>query len=598
MKRNMNNLEIAELLRAMAASYEIRASANSRFRVIAYENAADAVEHLSSELKDLWDEGMLEDVSGIGPSIAKNLGEIFKTGKSRHFEHILSKIPKSVFELLDLTGVGPKRAYRLAIELNLPDKNPIKKLKRLALNGKIATLPGFGEESERDILKSIKEFEQKKETRMLISRAEEAVLPIINWLKKDRNVIEAVPLGSLRRRASTIGDLDLAVSTKNPEKVIKHFLNFPHKGRVLDQGDKYVSMLVPGNIQVDLRVHEPKSFGSLLQHFTGSKHHNIALREYALKKGLSLSEYGIKELNNKRGKVKPVGSEKEFYRCLGLQWIPPELREGDDEIEAARKKNLPELVELKDVKADLQIHSDFDIETSHDLGVSSMKEIVKKANELKYEYIAFTEHNPSQRGHSQKQIVEILKKKREKINILNSQLPDGTIKKVFNSLEIDILPDGKLPIDETGLSILDFALISIHSSFRLEKNKMTQRVLRALDYPNVKIFAHPTGRLIGKRESIELDWEKIFSFCKEKNIWIEINADPHRLDLPDYLVREAIAKGILLTLGTDAHSSLGMDNMRYGVDVARRGWAKKSDIINARNLKEFETLLKIQEAVR
>lgn len=587
----MNNLEIAKLLRNMAAAYEIKGGANTRFKVIAYENAADAVEHLSSEIKDLWDEGKLEDVSGIGPSIAKNLSEIFSTGKARHFESILSKVPPSVFELLKLTGVGPKRAHRLAIEFNLPDKNPTNRLKKLAQKGKIASLPGFGVESERDIIKSIIEYEQKTEARMLISRAEEVVGPILKWLKNDSAVIQALPLGSLRRRASTIGDLDLAVSTNNPQKVIKHFLNYPEKSRVLDQGDKFVSMLIPNNIQVDLRVHEPRSFGSLLQHFTGSKHHNIALREYALKKGLSLSEYGIKKLQSKNKKIIPINNEKKFYNSLGLEWIPPELREGGEEIETAKNNRLPKLLKLDDIKADLQIHSDFDIETSHDLGISSMKEIVKKANELNYEYIAFTEHNPSQKGHTQKQIVKILKKKRESINKLNSQLPKGTLKKIFNSLEIDILPNGNLPVGEDGLAILDFALVSIHSSFRIDKNKMTKRVLRALSQPNVKIFAHPTGRLIGKRESVELDWDKIFLFCKEHNIWIEINADPHRLDLPDYLVQEAVNSGILLTLGTDAHSSLGMNNMPYGVDVARRGWAKKSDIINTRNLKEFEILL-------
>jgi len=591
MKKNMNNLEIAELLRNMAAAYEIKGGANARFRVVAYENAADAVEHLSSEAKDLWDEGKLEEVNGIGPAMCEYLSEIFKFGKSKHFEAVLSQVPGATFELLKLTGIGPKRAFRLASTFNLPDKNPVKKLKKMALAGKISKLSGFGDESEQDILRSVAEYEQKTDFRMLLSRAEKVAVPIIQWLKKCPEALEVVPLGSLRRRASTVGDLDLAVSTKQPQKVIKHFLNYPDHGRVLDKGEKFVSLLVPGNIQVDMRVHEPESFGSLLQHFTGSKHHNIALREYALKKGMSLSEYGIKDLNGKNKKPHPISSEKEFYNRLRLQWIPPELREGKDEIKAAEKKTLPKLITLKDIKADLQIHSNFDIETSHDLGASSMKEIVKKANELKYEYLAFTEHNPSQSGHNPKSIVEILKKKRESVDKLNSKLPDGSVKKVFNSLEIDILPDGSLPVNDKGLKTLDFALVSIHSSFRQSQDKMTARVLRALSFPKVKIFAHPTGRLLGKRESIELDWEQIFALCHEKNIWIEINADPSRLDLPDYLVREAVEHKIQLTLGTDAHSSLGMNNMRFGVDVARRGWAEKRNIVNTKSLKQFENSL-------
>jgi len=416
----------------------------------------------------------------------------------------------------------------------------------------------------------------------------------MDWISRDKNVKRADPLGSLRRQAATVGDIDISVATDNPKEVLEHFSKYPKAQRVLEKGTASSSIIVPGDIQVDLMVQPSRSYGSLLQHFTGSKHHNIALREYALKKGYSLSEYGIKKIKDKTGKVKTFETEEAFYRFLGLVWIPPEIREDTGEIEAAQKGGLPDLVELKDIKADLQIHSSFDIETSHDLGESSMEEIVKKAGGLEYEYLAFTEHNPSQRGHTEKQSAEILKKKQKKVEELNYSISRGTknsVKKVFNSLEIDILPDGRLPVSDEGLSFLDFALVSVHSSFGLERSAMTKRVLTALAHPKVKIFAHPTARKLNDREGIELNWPEIFEFCVKNNKWLEINADPMRLDLPDTLVREAVKAGVKLTMGTDSHHKDGLNNMTFGISVARRGWCEAGDIINTRSLSEFEKML-------
>ena len=253
---------------------------------------------------------------------------------------------------------------------------------------------------------------------------------------------------------------------------------------------------------------------------------------------------------------------------------------------------MPDLIKLKDIRADLQIHSDYDIETSHDIGASSMKDIVKKANELGYEYIAFTEHNPSKSKHTRDDIYKILAGKKENIEKLNSSLQESGLKHIYNSLEVDILPDGKLPLDDNSLELLDFALVSIHSSFRQDRKKMTERVLRALDNPKVKIFAHPTGRKLGEREGVELDWSRIFEFCVENDKWIEINTNPERLDLPDHLVKDAIDAGIKLTLGTDAHHIDHMDFMEWGVSVARRGWATKNDVINTLPYNEFDKLIK------
>ncbi|OGM01919.1 hypothetical protein A2115_00410 [Candidatus Woesebacteria bacterium GWA1_41_8] len=584
----MTNLEIAELLRAIAASYQLKGEDKNRFRIIAYQHAADAVEHASSELKDLWDEGKLEEIPGIGKSIAQHLDELFRTGKSKHFEQVMKGLPPAMFELMEVPGIGAKTAYKLVSTLKIAS---LDQLEKAAKEGRIAGIEGFGQESQSDILKSIQEVKGRTK-RHLLPYAAYIAEEVINWLRSSSAVKKVDPLGSLRRKASTVGDVDIAVSTDRPDEVLEHFVKYPKTQRVLEKGGRTASIVVPGGMQVDLMVQPPEAYGSLLQHFTGSKHHNIALREYALKKNLSLSEYGIRKRGTKG--LKKFRDERGFYGFLGLDLIPPELREDTGEIGAAANHKLPELVKVEEIKADLQIHSSFDIETSHDLGESSMEEIVKEADEMGYEYLAFTEHNPSKSKHTEAQIVNLLKKKREAVDKINYSIDSGRfsrIKKVFNSLEIDILPEGGLPVPKEGLETLDFALVSIHSSFRLSKEKMTKRVLSSLANPRVRIFAHPTARKLNDREGIELNWEEVFEYCMKNDKWLEINADPARLDLPDFLVKEAVKRGIKLTLGTDAHHKDALHNMQFGVSVARRGWATREDIANTRSLEEFEKML-------
>ncbi|MGA2910729.1 MAG: hypothetical protein ABSE04_02960 [Candidatus Microgenomates bacterium] len=565
-RKELTNLQIAELLRDVASAYQYKDQNKYKFQIIAYERAADAVEHATSELKDLWDDKKLEEVPGVGPGIAEHLDELFRTGRSKHFGSLMKGIPKEAFKLMELPGIGIKTAMKM-----------------------------IKEGSQKEVDEKLKEVEakEKKGKRHLLPYAAMIASELMDYLIKDKAVNRIDTLGSLRRQASTIGDIDLSVATENAPEVLDYFTKYPKSVKTIEKGDYTSSILLPGNVQVDLMTQPPESYGSLLQHFTGSKHHNIALREYALKKGLSLSEHGVK--NQSTGQVKKFSDEKSFYKFLGLDYIPPELREDTGEIEAAREKKIPKLVELKDIKADLQIHSSFDIETSHDLGESSMEEIIRKAEELHYEYLAFTEHNPSQKGHDEKQIVEILKRKREKIDELNYSLSKKNtkyIRRVFNCLEIDILPNGKLPVPDSGFDLLDFALVSIHSSFDLERSNMTKRVLSALSQPKARIFAHPTARKLNEREGVELNWPEIFEFCLKNDKWIEINCDPMRLDLPDTLVREAVKIGVKLTFGTDAHHKDGLNNMMFGVSVARRGWATDNDIINTRSLVEFEKLLK------
>ena len=586
LQKNLNNLQIAELLRAVAASYQLKGQDKNRFRITAYQRAADAVEHSTSELKDLWDDGKLKDVPAVGESIASHLDELFRTGKSKHFEEVMQGLPAGIFELIEVPGIGAKTAFKLVTKMGI--KN-IRELEKAAKAGKIAKLPGFGDQSQVDILKSIQETKGRTR-RLLLPYAASRANEVIEWLLKDKNVERADPLGSLRRQAATVGDIDIAAASNYAKDVLNHFIAFPKKIRVLEKGEHTASLILPGDVQVDLMVQPPKAYGSLLQHFTGSKHHNIALREFALKQGMSLSEYGIKI----KGKLNKVSSEEDFYKQLGLSWIPPELREDMGEIEAAQKNKLPLLLEVNDIKGDLQIHSNFDIETSHDLGESSIEELTKVANNLGYEYIALTEHNPSRSKHSDEEIINLLKKKKEVIDKINYSLLSNTfsrIIKVFNSLEIDILPNGERAIPDSAMGFLDFALVSIHSSFSLDREQMTKRVLKGLNHPKVKIFAHPTARKLGEREGIELNWSEIFEYCIKNNKYLEINADPGRLDLPDTLVKEAIGKGVKLTLGTDAHHKDGLKNMIFGVSVARRGWAEKTDIINTLSLKEFEKVI-------
>ena len=591
MAKPQTNKEIAKLLRSVAAAYSLKK--DDQFRVIAYDRAASSIEHATSELKDLWDDGKLGELAGIGSSIASHLDELFRTGEVKHFKEVMKGYPPAMFELIFVPGIGPKNAYRLCRKLKITRaKTALEELEKAAKSGKIAEIAGFGVKSQQEMLKALEAFKkgQTKANRMVLPYADALAQELILYLKKCPAVGRADPLGSLRRKVATVGDIDIAVTTQEPNKVIDWFIRYPQKQKTIERGSTKASILLKNGRQVDLRVGKPKAYGAMLQYFIGSKHHNIHLRELALKKGLSLSEYGIK----KGKKLIEYASEEAFYQALGLDWIPPELREDTGEIEVAQEGKLPNLVETADVKGDLHIHSDFPIETSHDEGADSIEEMLEEAEELGYEYLGFTEHNPSTSQHNVKQRIDLIKRKRDKIDKLNYSRENkkrGRGNKLpvlaLNSLEIDIRPDGELAIPEKALAILDFAVVSIHSSFSLSRREMTKRVLAALGHPKVKILGHPTGRKINEREGFELDWEEIFDFCLKYDKWLEINAWPNRLDLPDTLVREAIKNSVKLVISTDAHTKEHLTLMEYGVSVARRGWAQKADIINTLGYNEF-----------
>lgn len=596
---SMSNKEIVRLFRNTAAAYSIKNEKKHYFQIIAYQKAADTIEGMSVELSDLYKEDKLQDIPGIGPTLRSHIIDLLTKGKSEHINSVLKVVPESVFPLLDVPSFGPKKAYRLVTEFKLQNpKTVLRDVKSLADDGKIAPLEGFGEKSQADISRALFEYSEgiNKSTRMVLPIASEIADEMVFYMKKHKDVIDIAPLGSLRRKKETIGDIDLAVATNNPEAVLTYFTEYPRAQRTLEKGTATSSILVSGGKHIDLMVQKPESFGSLLQHFTGSKEHNVKLREFALKKGLSLSEYGIKKVTNKSKSEKvreskettTYNTEENFYAALGMNWIPPEIREGTNEIELALKNKLPHLVELKDIKGDFHLHSSFPIEPSHDLGQSPLSDMIKKALSLKYAYIGFSEHNPSISKHTVKQSLNLVQKRNEAIDQL--QKSNKNIR-IFKLLETDILPNGTLAINDDVLGALDATIVSVHSSFSMGISDMTKRVLKGLSHKKAKILAHPTGRLINSRSGYSLDWKEIFAFCKAEKKAIEINAWPYRLDLPDSLVRQAIESGVTLVIDSDSHAATQMDLMRFGVDVARRGWAEPENILNTWGTKKLEDFL-------
>lgn len=583
----MSNQEIVRLFRNVAAAYAIKDEKKYKFQIIAYQKAADAIDHASVELKNLYHDNKIDIIPGIGTTIKSRLTEFFSTGRVRHFDELLAGIPSPVFPLLNIPSFGPKKAYKLVSYFKL--KNPetvIKDIKNLAVNGRIAEIEGFGKKSEEDIIRALTEYDSgtNKSRRMVLPFANHIAEQIVAYLRKNGNVIDVKPLGSLRRMAATVGDVDIAISSYKPENVIEYFANYPDKERLIEKGPTTASFLIGGGWHVDLLALQPEMYGSMLQHFTGSKHHNVALREYAVKRGFSLSERGIKYLNKPDKPIKTFQDEKDFYNFLGLDWIPPEIRENLGEIEKAKIHALPKLVEISDIKGDLHIHTNYPFNSSHDYGINTVEEMIDNAKKLGYEYIGISDHNPSISNNDSNKIYSILEKRFDFLNYIEKSNKNI---RVIKLLECDILSSGKLAVHDKALKFVDGLIVSIHSSFSTEKEKMTDRILRGLSHPKAKIFAHPTGRLLNSRTGYEVNWERLFTFAMKNNKALEINAWPERLDLPDMLVKEAKEKGIKFVINTDSHALAHMDNMKYGVSVARRGWCETNDILNTLPFSKF-----------
>lgn len=603
MQNKFSNEEIALLLRQVAAAYAIKNF--NRFRIIAYEKAADTIEQSNVSVKDLWEQGNLSELPGVGKGIASDIDELFKTGKVKHFLEAFRGLPAGMFPLLRIHGFGPKKAYKLSLQFKLnSEETVINDLLKLAKSGKIANLEGFGAKSQDEIIKGLESFKmtKNKPNRMPLPFAGRMAKEVIDYIKEHHEAIEVYPLGSLRRKVSTIGDIDLAVSTKKPGEIKEWFLNYPQKAKLVETGPSGATILLNSGAQVDLRVQNPESLGAMLQYFTGSKSHNIHLRELALKRGLSLSEYGIKKIKdidnplltaknyNKARKLYEFADEKSFYKALGLPYIPPEMRENNGEIEAAQKNTLPKLVQMNQIKGEVHVHSDYDLSSSHDTGSSSLKELLLKAQDLGYEYLGISDHNPSITNHSDDDIIAIMKRRKSYFEqIIKSN--ESVRVKLFIMLEVDILPTGQLALPDKAFEFVDAVIVSVHSSFSMDKEKMTDRILKGLSHPKARILAHPTGRLIGRREGYEIDWPRLFEFCHNNNKALEINSSPQRLDLADIMVKLALENKVKLIINTDSHQKDQMNLLEYGIANARRGWATQSDILNTLSFSNFKKWL-------
>ncbi len=564
----MKNQELAFIFNRIADALEYKGELS--FRVIAYRKAARALEELTEDIESIAARGELQKIPGIGEGIAKKIDEYLKTGKMKKYEEALAGIEPSLLELLNIQNLGPKTLALAHKELGV---NNLADLKKVIEDGSLAKLFRMGEKKVENIKKGIEIYEQTT-ARIPIDEALKIAEEVVAYLKKSPEVVSVEPSGSLRRMKETIGDIDILVTGKDGAKIVNHFIKYPKVSRVLSAGDTKGSVIIGTGAaarQVDIRIVPVKSFGAALQYFTGSKAHNIKLRTLAKDKGLKVSEYGVFH-----GKKMIAGkNEEEVYKALGLVWVPPELREDRGEIEAAMKNQLPQLIKLTDIKGDLQVHSNYSD------GTATIKEMAEMALQLGYEYVAITDHSQSVH-YAHGLTIDRLKKQWDEIDKINEQLKKI---KIIKGIEVDILANGKLDYPDKILAQCELVIAAIHQGF---KKNVTERIIAALANPYVHIIAHPSGRLISRREGYEVDLEKVLELALQYKKVLEINAYPDRLDLNDLYARKAKEMGIKLAINTDAHGPKDLEWMRYGVGTARRGWLEKKDVINTLSYEELK----------
>jgi len=571
----MKNLEIARIFYEIADILEMQ---GVEWKPQAYRRAARAIEASSKDVENIYKKGSLKalkEIPGVGDAIAKKIEEFIKTGKIKEYLRLKKSIPEGVEKIKNIPGMGPKKALLLHKKLKIKS---IKDLEKAAKSGKIQKLPGFGEKSEEDVLKGI-ELLKSSAGKVLLGKAWPIAQEVISNLKKLREVKKINIAGSTRRRKEVVRDLDILAISSNPKKVIESFTKLPVVATVLAKGPTKSSVRLKDGLNCDLRVVEEKSFGAALQYFTGSKDHNIRCRQIAIKKGLKLNEYGI--FNAKTKKYLCGKTEQEVYKKLGMQYIEPELRENQGEIEAALKNKLPKLIGYKDIKGDLQMH------TKYSDGVNTIEQMARTAMQMGYEYIAITDHSKSEHiahGMDEKRLSKYI----TEIDKVNKKLKGI---RILKGAEVDILADGSLDYSDAQLKKLDIVIAAVHSKFKSTEAEMTKRILKALENRHVKILAHPTGRLINTRKPYAVNLSKVFDSCKANNVWPEIDAFPSRLDLNDAHTKDAIEKGVKLVIDTDSHSTDQLRYIEFGIATARRGWARKKDIINTLSWKKFEKLL-------
>ncbi len=565
------NREIAEIFDKIADILELLNE--NPFRIRAYRNAGANIRELTGDIEDLAERGELTGIPGVGPDLAGKIKEFISTGKIEDYEKLRKRVSEELTGLLDIQGLGPKTIIKLNKELSI--KN-LEDLERALEMGEVLKLRGMGEKKVEDIKRGIELFKKSRE-RIPLGIALPLAEDIVRRISKIPGTKGTAIAGSVRRMKETIGDIDILTEARDGERVVKAFTNLPFVKEVLAAGDTKGSVVLENGIQVDLRVVEPESYGAALLYFIGSKAHNIKLRTIALEKGLKINEYGIF-----RGDKKIAGeTEKGIYETLGLQWIPPEIREDRGEVEAAQYGKLPDLVKLEDIKGDLQMHSIWSD------GKATIEEMALKAKGLGYEYIAMTDHSPSSRIAGGLSIERLYEKKRE-VDALNKKLKGI---KILMGSEVDIKSDGSLDYPDEVLKDLDIAIASVHSGFKMDMESMTKRIVKALKNPFIHFLVHPTGRLIGRREGYEVDMDEIIRTAKEYGKALEVNSHYLRLDLNDINVRKAVNAGVKIVISTDSHAPDELDMMRLGVATARRGWAEKKDVLNTMRLNELSKWL-------
>jgi DNA polymerase (family X) len=576
--KSLRNKEIADIFTEMAQILEIEDEPNARFKIRAYQKGALTISTLQEDVEDVYEKGgvkALMELPGIGQALAEKIVEYLKTGKIKKYGEMKKEYPIDFRELTRISGLGPKKVVKLYKELKIRN---VEDLKKAIASHRIAGLDGFGERSEEQFTKGLQMLEGSK-GRILLGEGLPAAESIVEKLKGSGLVEDAMVAGSARRMRETVGDLDILVLSSKEEKVMDFFVKLPEVSDIVSKGPTKTTVMLKIGVTCDLRVIEPDSFGAAVQYFTGSKDHNVQVRTIAIEMGYKLNEYG---LYDRKGKLISARSEHDIYKRLGMQWMPPEMREARGEVKLAQQDKIPRLLELSDVKGDLHTHT---VETD---GANTIEEMAEEAMKIGLKYIATTNHTKSliiAKGMNEKGFEKYFKK----VDALNAKL-DGKLR-VLKGAEVDILKDGSLDLDDKCLKSMDWVVASVHMNYNLEKAAMTKRIVKALDSGLVSVLGHPTGRELLTREQYAVDLDRVFEAAERNGVALEINANPQRLDLNDTNIMAASKYKVSFALGTDAHRTFHMRFMRYGVGTARRGWLGPERVINTMDLKKIEALI-------
>ncbi len=563
----MKNKELADLFGKMADILEFQGE--NPFKISAYRKASRILDDLTQDIREVAEGGKLREIPGIGEGMAQKIEEYLKTGKVAKFEEVRRGIPDELIAMMEIPGMGPKTLAIIHKERGISN---LSQLEKAVEEGILISLPGMGEKKVENIKRGIQLLKQSK-GRMNLGMAFPIAKRIVEKLREETGSEKIEWAGSLRRMKETIGDIDILATGGHPDQIIQAFTHLPEVKQVLASGETKASVIVEGGLQIDLRVVEEDSYGAALQYFTGSKAHNIHLRGIAKAKGIKINEYGVFKGEKKIGGKE----EREVYQALGMVWIAPELREDRGEIEAAQGKSLPNLIEESEIKGDLHIHSNWSD------GSSPIEEVARAAQKKGYQYVVICDHTQSLKithGLNEERLI----KQMEEIDQLNAKMKGF---RILKGAEVDILSDGNLDLSEKMLERLDMVIAAVHSGFKQAREKMTKRIVKALENPFVHVLAHPSGRLLGSREPYEIEMDEIMEAAHKNGKALEINAYYERLDLDDIYCRKAKEMGIRLAIGTDTHHLDQMWMMSLGVAVARRGWLETQDVLNTLSLKEI-----------